>query len=141
MNQELILYPAFAMALLTFAVGLALFLHRVRAVKRGLITPGYFLLNRGGRQPDELIRFEQNYSNLFELPVLFYALAALLYATQHADLIQLALLWAFVLSRLLHTLIHVTINHLIWRMRSFFAGFYLLLGGWLLLLFRLVQGG
>lgn len=141
MTQELILYPAMAMALLTLTVGLVLLRARRQAVFSGEVNPAYFLLNRGGRLPEELIRIEQNYSNLFELPVLFYALVALLYLSHSGDAVQLVLLWGFVLSRLIHSLIHIRHNHLRWRMRSFISGYFVLLAAWLWLLGHLLLGG
>lgn len=141
MNQELILYPAVAMALLTLGVSLLLFRARRQAIFSGEVNPAYFLLNRGGRLPERLIRVEQNYNNLFELPVLFYALVVLLYLSHSGDTVQLALLWGFVLSRIIHSNIHIRHNHLRWRMRSFITGFLLLLAAWLWLLLRLLLGG
>ena len=141
MNQELILYPAMAMALLGLGVGILLLRARILAVIHGDLDPAYFQYNRGARLPDTLIRAEQNYSNQFELPVLFYALVVLLYTSQSAGYIQLGLLWGFVLSRYAHSLIHIRLNRLLWRRNSFMVGFMLLLASWILLGIQLLQGG
>ena len=141
MNQELILYPAMAMALLTLGVGLLLLRARVLAVRNGDLNPAYFLYNRGAKQPDYLVRVEQNYSNQFELPVLFYALTGLLYTSQDAGYTELGLLWGFVLSRFVHSLAHIRLNRLLWRRDSFIVGFMLLLVGWGLLGGQLLHGG
>jgi hypothetical protein len=141
MNQELILYPALLMALLSFAVGIFLYRQRFIAVKRDDVRPVYFLHNRGGKLPDYLVRAEQNYSNQFELPVLFYAVVFMLYLTHSADLLQLILLWGFALSRVAHTLVHVTVNRLLWRRNVFSLGFLLLLASWCYLLIQLMQRG
>ncbi|HEX9802700.1 MAG TPA: MAPEG family protein, partial [Gammaproteobacteria bacterium] len=122
-----------------FAVGIALFRARILAVKRGDISPGYFLLNRGGKLPENLVRVDQNYNNLLELPILFYAAVLLLYVTGTANLAQLWLLWGFALSRIVHTLIHIRSNHLRWRMRSFVVGFLLLLASWSLFLWQVLH--
>lgn len=132
MDQALILYPALLMALLSLTVGTLLYRLRVTAVTRGDVQPGYFLYNRG-KLPDYLARVEQNYTNQFELPVLFYALILLLYVTHGANGIQLLLLWGFVLSRVVHSLIHIRLNRLLWRRNSFAVGFLLLLASWTLL--------
>jgi hypothetical protein len=141
MNQELILYPAMAMALLTLGIGMLLLRARLLAVRSGDLNPTYFQYNRGAKLPDILIRVEQNYSNLFELPLLFYALIGLLYTSQSAGYIQLGLLWGFVLSRFVHSLVHIRLNHLLWRRDSFITGFILLLASWILLGIQLLQGG
>ena len=139
MNQQLILYPALLMAMLTLSVGILLFRARIAAVTRGDLNPAYFAYNRGAKLPDYLIRVEQNYSNQFELPVLFYALVLLLYTTQSANHYQLWLLWGFVLSRIVHSLVHIWLNRLLWRRDSFIVGFILLLAGWVLLGIQLLQ--
>lgn len=141
MDQELILYPAVLMALLSFAVGIVLYRQRFIAVTSGDINPAYFLNNRGGKLPDYLIRAEQNYTNQFELPVLFYAVVFMLYLSHSVNLLQLALLWGFVLSRIAHSFIHIKMNRLLWRRNSFSVGFFLLLASWLLLLTQLLQRG
>lgn len=48
-----------------------------------------------------------NLANLFEMPVLFFALVPLLMLTRHADHIQVALAWAFVVLRALHSFAHI----------------------------------
>ncbi len=138
MSRMQILFPLAGMALLTFAVGVAMLGLRFRAVARGDINPRYFLLNRGGRVPDYLARVEQNYTNLFELPVLFYVLVLALYATASVTPAQLWLAWGFVVARVLHTLVHTTVNRLRWRMRIFSAGALLLIAAWALFVLRLV---
>ncbi len=140
MNQALILYPAMAMAFLSLGVGMLLLRARMRAVNHGDLDPAYFQYNRGAKLPDYLIRVEQNYSNQFELPVLFYALVTLLYTYQSAGYIELGLLWGFVLSRFAHSLVHIRLNRLLWRRDSFLVGFMLLFTCWLLLGFQLLQG-
>jgi hypothetical protein len=129
MPQIWILYPMTALVALTFAVGAVLLWMRVRAVRRGEINPRYFLLNRG-KAPDALTRVDQHFTNLFELPVLFYALVLVLYVTASVTPLQLALAWAFVLTRVLHALIHTTVNRLRARMLAFLAGALLLMLGW-----------
>jgi len=49
-----------------------------------------------------------NLANLFEMPVLYFALVPLLLIFQHADHIQVALAWAYVALRVAHSLIHIT---------------------------------
>ena len=112
MEQELIIFPALVVVALTFIVGFTLVRLRFLAVNRGEVNPHYFLLNRGGKLPDYLLRMEQNYTNLFELPVLFYLLILLLYITHEVDTLQLWLAWGFAVTRIVHTAIHTTVNRL-----------------------------
>ena len=138
MEPQQIFFPLAAMVALTITVGVAMLRLRFRAVARREISPRYFLLNRGGRVPEYLARVEQNYINLFELPVLFYVLMLALYATSSVTPLQLWLAWGFVASRVLHTLVHTTVNRLRWRMLAFSGGALLLLVMWALFVAHLL---
>ncbi|MBL3527956.1 MAG: MAPEG family protein [gamma proteobacterium endosymbiont of Lamellibrachia anaximandri] len=137
MLQILIIYPLMAMAALTFGVGILMIRLRFLAVRRGEINPRYFLLNRGSKVPDYLAQVEQNYHNLLELPLLFYAVSILLFLTSKVDVIYLALAWSYVGMRLLHTLIHTTVNRLRMRMWAFLLSSVLLIAIWLRLSLQL----
>ncbi len=137
MLQTQIIYPLAAMATLTFGVGILMIRLRFLAVRRGEINPRYFLLNRGSKVPDYLAQVEQNYHNLLELPLLFYTVSILLFLTSKVDVIYLALAWSYVGMRLLHTLIHTTVNRLRMRMWAFLVSSLILIAIWLRLLLQL----
>jgi hypothetical protein len=139
MPREQILYPALTVVALTFIVGFMLLRARFLAVRRREINPRYFLLNRGGKVPEYLQKLEQNYCNLFELPVLFYLLTLMLYATNSVNALVLWVAWGFAATRIVHTLVHITVNRLRWRMAVFLTGALLLLAGWMVFLFRLTS--
>ena len=69
MNQEFVLYPALAMAMLTLTVGLTLFRARIAAVTHGEVNPSYFQYNRGAKLPGYLIRVEQNGWERLQVPL------------------------------------------------------------------------
>ena len=56
-----------------------------------------------------------NLKNLFELPVLFYAVCLYLYATGKVDAAYVAAGWVFFAFRMLHSLVHCTFNHIVTR--------------------------
>jgi hypothetical protein len=56
-----------------------------------------------------------NFKNLFEMPVLFYALALYLFATRQVDPIYLAAAWIFVAFRAAHSAVHCTFNRVMLR--------------------------
>ena len=56
-----------------------------------------------------------NLKNLFEIPVLFYALALYLFATSQVDAIYVYAAWVFVAFRTLHSIVHCTFNRIILR--------------------------
>ena len=51
-----------------------------------------------------------NLKNLFEIPVLFYALTLYLFVTNHVDAAYVSAAWVFVAFRVLHSAVHCTIN-------------------------------
>ncbi len=112
------LYPLLAMVAFTFLLLLFGFLMRYRAVSRGEVSIGYFRLVSGDA-PRYLQQATRHYSNLFEMPVLFYA-AALIYLLHPIEATWVApLAWSYVGFRVVHALIHLTYNNVIHRMLVF----------------------
>jgi hypothetical protein len=62
-----------------------------------------------------------NFKNLFEIPVIFYALATYLLVTGQVDGIYLAAAWVFVGFRVLHSLVHCTVNIVMLRFYLYLA--------------------
>jgi hypothetical protein len=56
-----------------------------------------------------------NFKNLFEIPVVFYALTLYLYATSQVDSFYVNAAWIFVAFRVLHSAVHCTFNLVILR--------------------------
>ena len=56
-----------------------------------------------------------NLQNLFELPVIFYALCLYLFVIGSVDSLYLGLAWWFVGFRTLHSIVHCTFNHVMLR--------------------------
>lgn len=138
MPQKLILYPIFAMIVLTFAIAVRMLMFRFKAVREGAVSPAYFLLNRGGKLPDYLAKATQNFHNLLEMPPLFYTACLLAYATQHADMPNLLLAWFFVAMRCGHSYVHNTYNNLRHRRQVFLASAALLFALWARLFVQLL---
>ncbi|MDP1772738.1 MAG: MAPEG family protein [Methylobacter sp.] len=139
MNQDLILLPLFAMFLLTFGIGLWMLKLRFKAVKEDSLNPGYFQLNRGAKLPDYLAKVTNHYTNLFELPVLFYVVCLVLYAGHKVDGLYIGLTWAFVGVRYIHAYIHTTSNILKQRRLAFLVGSLILSCIWARLLVQVVS--
>jgi hypothetical protein len=60
--------------------------------------------------PPEVSNPSDNLKNLFEIPVLFYALALYLFVTNQVDAVYVGAAWVFVGFRILHSAVHCTIN-------------------------------
>lgn len=115
------LYPMFAMVILTCAVAIYLFRLRVRAVKAGEIRLSQFRLNTG-EVPDAIAQAARNYTNLFEVPVLFYTAGAIAIALGIQVPAMIITAWIFVLARIAHSWIHLTSNNVIHRLRAYILG-------------------
>ena len=138
MNQNLILFPIFAQAALTFGVGMWLARLRFAAVRRGDLSPRYFAINRGGELPEYLAKVNNNYGNLLELPILFYAVTVLLLITIRVEPAQVILAWVFTGSRYVHSYIHTTYNNVRHRLYAFTVGVAALILMWGLFFVRMI---
>ena len=128
-------YPMFFMVLLTCIVGLYTMKCRIANVKSGAISVQYFKLMQGQEVPEIITQTTRCFNNLFEVPILFYA-AGLLYISMDIEsMIGLSLAWFFVLMRYIQACVHLTYNHLIHRMLSFWLAFFSTMGLWLNLLY------
>ena len=128
MNILAIVYPMAALFGLTFFIMYLMLVLRVRAVRQHEISPRYFKLNKGGELPAQVEAVAHNYTNLLELPVLFYSVCIIaIILNQDAEYFVYTA-WAFVISRVVHTYIHVTYNHILHRLAAFaVSGFILIL--------------
>ena len=131
MSQVAILYPVFVQVLLTLAVYGLLSLTRFRAVAvagrplgKGDIAMGRY------PWPDDAQKVANNQRNQFELPVLFYAVAAFALIAGAADTAMVALAWAFAASRIIHAAIHIGPNKVRWRGPVFALGFLIVTAMW-----------
>ena len=127
------IYSMFAMILLTFGVAGYLLNLRVKAVKKGDIKLSAFRLNNSADMPEKMIQASHNYSNLFEVPMLFYC-AAILALVLHLNSSSVVILsWLFVASRAVHSWIHITSNNVIRRFQAFMVGNVCILLMWIML--------
>jgi hypothetical protein len=78
----------------------------------------------------ENVQVADNFRNLFEVPVLFFALAAIALATGFVPGWLVVCSWLFVALRLLHSLIHCTYNTVYHRLVVFLSSFGLLVVMW-----------
>lgn len=120
-----------AMVLLTGVVALLMLIARTREMKRKRIHPQTASTSATMAAKLEDIQPADNFRNLFEVPVLFYLLAAIALATNHIPGWLVICAWLFVALRALHTLIHCTYNRVVHRFAAYAASFFLLIGMWI----------
>ena len=119
-----ILVPMLGMMVLTAIVWFVLYARRIPAMRRAQRpVQEYTTPEKGALQlPEEVNYPSNNLKNLFELPVLFYAICLYLYVTGSADTAYVIAAWAFVALRAVHSLIQCTTNVVMHRFVTYMAG-------------------
>jgi hypothetical protein len=82
-----------------------------------------------------------NFKNLFEVPVLFFAIGCLLAATGRAGTAELVLAWAFVTLRALHSLVHLSYNRVVHRFAAYALSTLCVFAMWALFAIGLCRDG
>ncbi len=126
-----ILFPVFAMFVLTAFCLFRLARLRFTAVRNGEIDPKFFKLYRNADEPDKLRVHSRHLSNLFEAPVLFYVIVIIAFVTQQSGMLPVVLAWAYVILRYAHSYVHLTTNHVMTRFRFFGLSWLVLVLLWL----------
>lgn len=122
MTSEDMLLPGLAMAALTFAVWLRMYVERIGQMKRDRIHPQSVASASQMAAAIKDSRAADNFRNLFELPVLFYFALVVAILSGLVTPFSLALAWVFVILRLAHSLIHCTYNKVMHRFTAYVAG-------------------
>jgi hypothetical protein len=138
-SQAPILYPIAAMLLLVTVVAALLLRERVAEMKARRIHPTQVPSSSQLSALLKNTRAADNYKNLFEMPVLFYVLCLALFATQLASSGFVMAAWAYVVLRVLHSVIHVGYNKLEHRFSVFALSVALLQGMWIVFILQLMQ--
>ena len=112
MPQTAIFGPVFATVLLTLLVWVYMYIRRISFFKRNKVNPKDLAVPGalGQLSPPEVANPSDNLKNLFEIPVIFYALALYLFVTSQVDAAYLIAAWIFVAFRVLHSVVHCTVN-------------------------------
>ena len=117
MNNALILRPMIGMMLLTAFVWIFLYAKRIPAMKKARRSVQTYTTPEKAVEllPASVNYPAYNFKNLFELPVLFYALCLTLYVTEMVDAAYVIAAWVFLGFRVLHSVVHCTVNIVILR--------------------------
>ncbi len=119
------------MVLLVFAVGVAMLFTRVQEMRRKRIHVQAAANSLKMATHLENVQVADNFRNLFEVPVLFFALAAIALATGYVPGWLVICSWIYFALRVLHSVIHCTYNKVYHRFIIFLASFGLLVGMWI----------
>ena len=129
MKQSDIFWPMIAQVLLTLVVAVRMYHVRVTELRTKRIRPQTLATSRGAASLENVAAAD-NFRNLFEIPVLFFAICPTLYVTHGVTPVQLVLAWAFVASRISHSFIHITYNRVMHRFRVFVLSMMIVFAMW-----------
>ena len=130
MPQTSILLPCFAMVGITAAVWLRLCFERIGELRTRRIWPQDISTSRQAAETLQNVNAADNFRNLFEVPVLFYTLCVLAFASQAVTPLLTAGAWTFVALRALHSFIHCTYNRVIHRFAVYMLSTLILFAMW-----------
>lgn len=134
MMKYQLIYPIAFYVFYMAALGIFNLWIRIQAVKTRQVSPKYFKTYLGDTLPERIQVVERHYDNQFQLPLLFFITIAVHLTIGRADYSTLAMAWAFVASRLIHSWIHLGSNYLPKRAAAFALGWVLIILLWIQLL-------
>lgn len=104
--------PVIALVLWTLVVWLWMYATRIPAMQKAQVDPQSAARARslGESLPPAVMYVSDNYNHLMEQPTIFYAAAFAAQLAGQADGLNVGLAWAYVLLRIVHSLIQCTVN-------------------------------
>ena len=118
-----LLTPMLALVVWTLVMTVWMYAVRIPAIQKAGINPN------DAREPTSLdalpLQVRQvayNHNHLMEQPTIFYALVAYSYLAGQQNPLNLALAWAYVAVRVVHSLVQATVNVVLVRFSIFMLG-------------------
>jgi hypothetical protein len=138
MSIAAVLLPLFVQVALTLGLYMWMAYYRVTLLRSGAVHPRDVAL-RQPNWPPHVLQINHAAHNQLETPVLFYVLTILAIVTRQADLLFVMMAWLYVLARIGHACIHVTINRLSVRGPVFGLSMLILIVMWLIFMVRILS--
>tara|TARA_B100001248_G_scaffold121502_1_gene90925 strand:- start:6148 stop:6555 length:408 start_codon:yes stop_codon:yes gene_type:complete len=126
MDQLTLLTPVLVLVIWTFIIFLIMAFGRVSFMNNPQDAADS--KDYKNQLPTWVNRTADNYNHLFEQPVAFYAVTLTIALVNSFDSLIVQLTWAYVLIRIIHSLVQLTINIVLVR-------FFLFASGWLIIAF------
>ena len=120
MEANTILQPVIALGLWSGVMMVWMYVTRIPAIA-GADIPEDDMGHPVGMSylPSHVRRIADNYNHLFEQPTLFYATCLVIAVAGHVDATAVYAAWAFVILRIVHSLIQSTVNVVVLRFGIF----------------------
>ncbi len=138
MAENSILMPVAALVLWTMLVLLLIPYQRFRAVFADELKVSDFKNGESERVLPRVAIPNRCYMNLLEAPTLFYLACLTAFVSANQGALLLGLAWAYVLLRILQSLVHLSYNNVLHRLGFFACSNIVLVLIWLLLSCALV---
>jgi hypothetical protein len=139
--RNTIFWPLIAQVAIVALVAGRLYATRIAEMRARRIDPQAIATSRTAAGALQDVAAADNFRNLFEVPVLFFAVCCALAITDTVTPAQLALAWVFVGLRAAHSLIHVTYNRVMHRFGVYIASTLCVLAMWGLFAVSLWKNG
>ena len=130
MSQIALLTPVFVLILWTFTIFLIMSYGRTRFMRDP--QDAAHTKDLKGTLPAWVGRTGDNYNHLFEQPIAFYVVTLAIALINSIDPLMMQLAWAFVILRIIHSLVQLTFNLVLVR-------FMIFLIGWLIIAYMAVS--
>ncbi len=124
----IILIPLYLAYIIT--LGLVMFVKRYKAVKNKTIRLSYFR-DYQGEVPRELEVYKNHFENQFQVPVVFMVACLAIALLKIASPLVVVLAYAFIISRMAHSYIHLINNNVRHRGFVYIFGALCVLGLWI----------
>lgn len=113
----------------------------MRAIDSGAVDAQRALVGDKSSWPKDALLASNALDNQFQFPLLFYLLTILALVAKKADLVFVLMAWTFVVTRFIHSWIHVTTNRMPGRYYAFMAGIAILTIMWIVFAARILLAG
>ncbi|MEN0036655.1 MAG: MAPEG family protein [Cellvibrio sp.] len=123
--------PLFTLLILIATMFFVAFVCRMWAIKFGSTKLSDYEVFDGDQVPSYVTKTTNNLNNLFQLPLVFIAACVLSISLAYVSEHLIFNAWGFVVSRYIHTLVHITFNQVLVRSIVFGAGLYFLIAIWI----------
>ncbi len=124
MNQAALLTPVFVLIIWTFTIFLIMAYGRMRFMKDP--QDAAHTKDIKGTLPAWVERTGDNYNHLFEQPIAFYVVTLGIALVNSIDPLMMQLAWAFVILRIVHSLVQLTFNLVLIRFMIFLIGWLII---------------
>ncbi|QUI61138.1 hypothetical protein GSF04_00950 [Pseudoalteromonas sp. A22] len=134
----LLLAALFLQTLLTLVIMVIMGKRRFKAAREKQIQFDQFKTMALDNAPEEVILASRNFTNQFEIPVLFFVVSLAALAMKLVTLWFSIFALLFVINRIAHAYVHIGSNHIRTRFRLYLAGCAFIVLQWITLLLTLI---